>query len=73
MVLVAAVTAVPALAFLFVLDQRGRLEEGATVAVRQTAPRRRAAVAVAVTVAVEDRRHPPAVRPHWWQRPRPQS
>ncbi len=69
--LVAAVTAVPALAFLFVLDQRGRLEERATVAVPQAAPRRRRVVAVAVAVA--DRRRPPAVRPHWWERPRPQS
>jgi len=64
---VAAVTAVPALALLFSLDQRGRLEEGATVAIPQAAPPRYA-------VIVEDRRHwPKAIRPHWWRRPRPQS
>ena len=56
--LVAAVTAVPALAFLFVLDQRGRLQERATVASPRAAPRRRRVVAVAVAVA--DRRRPPA-------------
>ena len=66
--LIAAVTAVPALAFLFVLDQRGRLEDGATVAIPQVAPPRYA-------VIVEDRsqRRASAIRAHWWRRPRPQS
>ena len=59
--LIATVTAVPALAFLFVLDQRGRLAEGATVTVRKPERRRRDAV-----VAGGGRAH--AVRPHWWRR-----
>ena len=64
--LVAAVTAVPALAFLFVLDQRGRPVERTTIAIPRAAPPRH-------VVVVANRRHPPAIRPHWWRRPRPQS
>jgi len=41
---IAGVTAVPALAFLFVLDQRSRLQEGATVAGAEHRPRHRVVV-----------------------------
>ena len=58
--LIAVVTAVPALAFLFVLDQRGRLVQVATVTSR-TPERRRLVVAVGGI-----RSH--GVRPHWWRR-----
>ena len=51
--LIAVVTVVPALALLFVLDQRGRLEEKST--------RRR-------PVAVPDQVKAPDLRPDWWER-----
>jgi cytochrome d ubiquinol oxidase subunit II len=54
--LVATVTALPALAFLFILDQRGRLEEDAAVTGRRRERRRRDAV-------VEGGSRPPGVRP----------
>jgi cytochrome d ubiquinol oxidase subunit II len=59
--LIAAVTAVPALGFLFVLDQRGRLEEDATV--RHQKPERRRAGAEAARGG-----HLAGVRSHWWNR-----
>jgi len=59
--LVAGVTVVPALGFLFVLDQRGRLQEDETL--RHRRPERRRAVAQAVRGP-----HLAGVLSHWWNR-----
>jgi cytochrome d ubiquinol oxidase subunit II len=59
--LIAGVTAVPAVALLFVLDQRGRLQENVNVTARHRKPERRRAVA-------ETGGRLAGVRPHWWQR-----
>ena len=66
--LVATVTVVPALAFLFVLDQRGRLARARD----GRSPASGAATSRALSLSPSPSRTgaaPPRIRPHWWERP----